>query len=194
MKLRYLPSTAWWSLKAIAKFLYFKPAYALLAFVFSVILYELIFWSLNLGLGWFLFTSNQLPFASKLDIIVGSYTNVFDLPLAPLSATIVLVSLLQGVILSAIVFMVKANRENRKASRKLFGSVGLAGGLSVLGLGCVPCGTSLVTPLLTLFFAASAPAIAAEVGFYAVIVALVVSLFALYVTGKQLAVYDYRAH
>ena len=173
----------------IARFLYFNPKCALLAFVLSIIIYEVIFWSLNMGLGWFLLTSENLSLGDKLDIVVGSYLNAFRPPIAWLGLMIVGVSALQGIILSAIIYMVRTNRQANAASKKLFGSVGFAGGLSVLGLGCVPCGTSLVTPILTLFFATSAPAIVAEVGMYAVIVAFVVTLFALYVTGRQLTTY-----
>lgn len=70
---------------------------------------------------------------------------------------------------------------------KDLGGTGIAGVLSVLGLGCAACGTSLVTPILTFLFATSSVAVAEEVGLYSAVLALVASLVTVYLAGLKLS-------
>lgn len=175
------------SSKATLVFLYDNPLYALIGLAISVVFFEIIFWSLNLSLAWFLFTSPQLDLIDKLELIVGTYANIFRLPLAPLTTLIFIVSLVQGAIIAAIAYLMRLNVQANKSTSKLFGNVGAAGALSVLGLGCVPCGASLLAPLLAIIVGTSAPALVEDVGEIAAVLALVVSLYALFIVGERLA-------
>lgn len=187
LPLRTLPKRIGISLKALSKLLYFKPSYFFLAVIVSIVFYELVFWSLNIGLLHFLLTTEFLTLFDKVEIVIGSYTGVFTLPLAPISFTLFLVSILQGATVAALVYVIKTERTINRRITKEFGGVGAAGVLSVLGLGCVPCGTSLITPLLALFFSTSSSAVAEQVGFYAAILALIVSLIAAHIAGYRLS-------
>lgn len=176
------------SFVSLAKFLYFKPAYFLLAIGISIIFYEFIFWFLNLGLLHFLLTSPFLQITDKISILIGSYTDIFTIPLSPLALTLFAVSIFQGIAVAALIYSIRHERSMRRGIVKDFGSTGVAGVLSVLGLGCAACGTSLVTPLLTFFFATSAVAAAEAVGFYAAIFALIVSVITVYLVGLKLRI------
>jgi len=168
-------------------FLYDHPLYALLGLAISVVFFEIIFWSLNLSLAWFLFASPQLDLLDKLELIVGTYANIFQLPLAPLTTLIFIISLVQGTIITAIIYLMRLNIRANKSASKLFGNVGAAGVLSVIGLGCVPCGTSLLAPLLAIVAGTSAPALVEDIGAVAAVVALLISLYAMFMVGERLA-------
>ena len=176
--------TAFW---ALIRLLYFKPLYLLLAAVVSIVFYEIVFWFLNLGLFNYLLTTEFLTIGDKIGIIVGSYSSIFTLPLSSISFTLFLVSVLQGAAVAALVYSIRKERAMNRSIAKEFGGTGFAGVLSVLGLGCMPCGTSLVTPILTFFFASSSVAIAEEVGYYSAVLALIVSLITAYLAGYKLS-------
>ena len=185
--LKALPRRAKIAIVALVKLLYFRPAYLLLAFAISLVFYEFVYWFLNLGLFHYLMTTEYLPLADKIGIIIGSYTNVFSIPVPKISALLLAVSILQGISVAALVYAIRRDRAVNKNVAKEFGGTGVAGIFSVLGLGCIPCGTSLVTPILTFFFASSTVAIADKVGLYAAIIALVISLVTVYLVGLKLA-------
>lgn len=185
--LKALPKRIVRAYGAVGKLIYFHPAYLFLTIAISVVFYEIIFWFLNLGLFQYLLTTPFLSFGDKFHMIIGSYTGIFTLPLAPLSVTLFIVSVLQGSAVAAIVYTIRKERAmNRNAIKELSGT-GVAGALSVLGLGCVPCGTSLVTPILTFFFATSSVAVAEKVGLYSAIFALIVSLITAHLAGHKLS-------
>jgi hypothetical protein len=169
------------------KLLYFKPAYFFLASGVSIIFYEFIFWFLNLGLLHYLLTSPFLNVGDKLSMLIGSYSNIFSLPLSPLALTLFAVSIFQGIAVAALVYSIRKERSMRQGFLKEFGGTGGAGVLSVLGLGCAACGTSLVTPILALFFTTSSVAVAEKVGLYSAVLALVVSIVTIYLAGLKLS-------
>lgn len=175
------------SFSTLAKFLYSKPPYLFLAFGVSILFYEFIFWFLNLGLLQYLLTTPYLSIGDKMSVLMGSYSGIFTVPLSVLSLTLFAVSIFQGIAVSALVYSIRQDRSMRRGMLKDFGATGFAGALSVLGLGCAACGTSLVTPILTFFFATSSVAAAEKVGLYSAVLAFVVSIFTLYLTGLKLA-------
>lgn len=187
LPVRSLHKRIWQSFTALVKLLYFKPSYFFMAAGVSIVFYELIFWFLNLGLLQYLLTSPFLTVADKFGMLIGSYYGIFSVPLSPLALTLFAVSVFQGVAVVALVYSIRKERSMRKSILKDFGGTGVAGVLSVLGLGCAACGTSLVTPILTFFFATSSVAVAEEVGLYSAVLALVVSLITVYLTGLKLS-------
>lgn len=175
------------SFSALAKLLYFKPLYLFLAAGVSILFYEFIFWFLNLGLLHYLLTTPYLSIGDKMSMLAGSYSGIFTVPLSLLSLTLFAVSIFQGVAVSALVYSIRQERSARRGMLKEFGGTGVAGVLSVLGLGCAACGTSLVTPILTFFFATSSVAVAERVGLYSAVLALFVSVVTVYLSGLKLA-------
>ena len=187
LTLRSLPHRVALSSKSLFRLLYFKPQCLFLALASSVVFYELIFWFLNLGLLQYLLTTEYLPIADKLSMLIGSYSGIFIRPFSATSLTLFVVSLLQGVSVAAFVYLVRSERAMQQSFIRDAGGIGVAGALSVIGLGCAACGTSLVTPLLTFFFATSSIALAEQVGFYSAMFALVVSVITAYLSGMKLA-------
>lgn len=120
-------------------------------------------------------------------MLVGSYSGIFTWPLSPLALTLFAVSVFQGAAVAALVYSIRIERAMQQGFLKEFGGTGVAGAFSVLGLGCAACGTSLVTPILTFFFATSSVAVAEEVGSYSAILALIVSIITVYLAGFKLS-------
>ena len=187
LPIRTLPSRIFLSIKAIAKLLYFKPTYLIMAIAISIVFYEIIFWMLNIGLFQYMMLSSDVSLYDKFMVIVGSYSGIFGAPISPLAITLFVVSILQGVAVSALVYSIKHERSINKSILKDVGGTGVAGALAVMGLGCAACGTSLVTPILTFLFATSSVAVAEQVGLYSAILALIVSIVTVYLAGYKLS-------
>lgn len=187
LPLKSLHKRIWISAKSIFKLLYFRPAYLFLAVIISIIFYEFIFWLMNLGLLNFLITSGYLTMGEKLGILIGSYANVFTTPIAPLSFTLFIVSLLQGASAAAIIYTVRRERQMGKDVFRSMGRTSITGLLAAFGFGCVACGTSLVTPILTYFFATSSVALATQIGLYSMYLAFAASLIGAYLAGYKLS-------
>lgn len=187
LPVKSLPARIRLSLVSVVKLLYLKPAYFLLAATVSIVFYQFIFWFLNLGLLQYLLASPFLTIGDKLELLIGSYSGVFRLPISPLAITLFAVSVIQGITVAALVYTVRRERLMQRGLMKDFGCTGIAGALSVLGLGCAACGTSLVTPILTFFFTTSSAAVAEEIGLYSAVLALVVSLVTVYLAGLRLS-------
>lgn len=187
LRVKSLPTRIRLSLVSVVRLLYLNPAYFLLAATVSIVFYQFIFWFLNLGLLQYLLTSPFLTIGDKLELLIGSYSGVFRLPISPLAITLFAVSVIQGITVAALVYTVRRERSKQRGLMKDFGGTGVAGLLSVLGLGCAACGTSLVTPILTFFFATSSAAVAEEIGLYSAVLALVVSLVTVYLAGLKLS-------
>lgn len=174
-------------MKAVLKLHSTHPWYILLSLGVSVIFYEIIFWFLNLGLFQYLLTTPYLNLLDKLGIVVGSYTGIFTQPYSALAITLFVVSIIQGLAVSSIVYTIRQERQTNGDLIKGLGGTGIAGFLSVLGLGCAACGTSLVTPILTFFFASSSIALAEKVGLASAVLAFVIAAITLYLAGLKLS-------
>lgn len=185
--IKYLPKKITISVSSVVKLLYFKPQYFFLAALISILFYELIFWFLNLGLAQYLLTSPFLSLSDKLSVAISSYSGIFTYPLSGLATTLFMVSILQGITIACFTYIIRHERKISKGMVKNLGGTGLTGLLSVLGLGCAACGTSLVTPILTFFFASSSVALAEAVGFYSVLFALLIAMITTYLVGLKLA-------
>ena len=79
----------------------------------------------------------------------------------------------------------KKNKRSEQSVTRQVGLSGLASVATTIGLGCVPCGTSLILPLVAVFFSGAAAATAATVASTLVLIlALLLSLFSLYKSGQ----------
>lgn len=162
-----------------------NPKYAafglLIAFIFST----LIFFFINSTFYWPFITSS-LSFPGKIEVIwrlveamsIEFFTSVNGFLL-------LLVAVLQGVALSVLAYVI---RRNRQGDRSISGQVnrsGIASVAAAIGLGCVPCGTSIVLPIVSIFISGASSAATAInlMNLILLIVALLLSIYSAYKTG-----------
>lgn len=140
----------------------------LMAFVLSVVLYL----SINSGYYGALLMTPMLSFTDKIGVL-GTLVNQMGREYFTTlqGFVLLLVALLQGVAFSLMLYNV---RRNKRLDTGSLGKSGFAMVATTLGLGCVPCGTSLVLPLLSLVFSSTTSLMAA-----ANVASLVVMLLAL---------------
>ena len=157
-----------------------RPKYCGLALLFAVLFAALIYLIINWGVyGNFLFSS--LSVFDKIGVVGMMLQRMFvDIFTTGNGALLMAVSLLQGVSLSLLVFTMK---NNRHFSAEAIGSGGIAALAAALGLGCVPCGTSIILPIVSLFFSSSAYAAANVASTIVLAIAFLVSLYSIYSLG-----------
>ncbi len=166
-----------------------QPRYAAGALVGALGFAWLIFLLTNGGFYGALLMS-RLPLVDKLGVIGTMFAEIARQAATSLTgALLVLVSILQGVSLALIIFTAQHNKHNQQTTQQLSLS-GIASVAAAIGLGCVPCGTSLILPIVAVFFSGAAAASAATVASTIVLViALGLSLFSLYRSGQIAAIY-----
>ena len=161
------------------------PQYLLLAVVLSLLFALIIFFAINANFYGPLMMS-RLPILDKVALLGTMFIDIFKQAFtSPNSALLLMVSLLQGLSITVVIFTAKKNKRNEQAVTKQVGLSGLASVATAIGLGCVPCGTSLILPLVAVFFSGAAAATAATVASTLVLIlALLLSLFSLYKSGQ----------
>lgn len=166
-----------------------QPRYAVGALVGALGFAWLIFLLTNGGFYGALLMS-RLPLIDKLGVIGTMFIEIARQAATSLTgALLVLVSMLQGISLTLIIFTARHNKRNQQTTQQL-GLSGIASVAAAIGLGCVPCGTSLILPIVAVFFSGAAAASAATVASTIVlIIALGLSLFSLYRSGQIAAIY-----
>lgn len=131
------------NLKAAGKVLS-RPAYLLLAVVGMIVASGLILWSLNLDLLGYIWFDAPLSFVEKIDFFFSVYRDIYTTHNGIEGTGIVLFSVLFGVNLALIVFVLK--HRGVSSVPKKSGAGGLV--FAVIGGGCVACGTSILAPIL----------------------------------------------
>ncbi len=166
-----------------------RPRYVASALVGALGFAWLIFLLTNGGFYGALLMS-RLPLIDKLGVIGTMFIEIARQAATSLTgALLVLVSILQGISLALIIFTARHNKRNQQTTQQL-GLSGIASVAAAIGLGCVPCGTSLILPIVAVFFSGAAAASAATVASTIVlIIALGLSLFSLYRSGQIAAIY-----
>ena len=166
-----------------------QPRYAAGALVGALGFAWLIFLLTNGGFYGALLMS-RLPLVDKLGVIGTMLAEIARQAATSLTgALLVLVSVLQGISLALIIFTARRNKRNQQTTQQL-GLSGIASVAAAIGLGCVPCGTSLILPIVAVFFSGAAAASAATVASTIVlIIALGLSLFSLYRSGQIATIY-----
>ena len=161
------------------------PRYLLLAVVLSLLFALIIFFAINANFYGPLMMS-RLPILDKISLVGAMFVDIFKQGfISPNSALLLMVSTLQGLSITVVIFTAKKNKRNEQAVTKQVGLSGLASVATAIGLGCVPCGTSLILPLVAVFFSGAAAATAATVASTLVLIlALLLSLFSLYKSGQ----------
>lgn len=166
------------------------PRYAILAVVISLIFAIIIFFAINANFYTPLLLS-RLPLIDKLSIVGSIIVEIFKQGFTtPNGALLIIVSILQGLSLAVVIFTARRNKRNEEDMARQLSVSGIASIAAAIGLGCVPCGTSLILPIVALFFSGAAAATAANIASYLVLIlALVLSLFSLYRSGQIAFVY-----
>lgn len=166
------------------------PKYFLITIVATVAFAVIIYFAINANFYGPLMIS-RLPILDKITLLGSMIIDIFKQSFTSLNgALLVIVSILQGVSIAAVIFTAKNNRDNEKTVSRQVGLSGIASIAATIGLGCVPCGTSLILPIVTLFFSGAAAATAANIASTIVLLlALLLSLFSLYKSGQIIFIY-----
>ena len=166
------------------------PKYFLITIVATVAFAVIIYFAINANFYGPLMMS-RLPILDKIALLGSMIIDIFKQSFtSPNGALLMVVSILQGVSIAAVIFTAKNNRDNEKTISRQVGLSGIASIAATIGLGCVPCGTSLILPIVTLFFSGAAAATAANIASTIVLLlALLLSLFSLYKSGQIIFMY-----
>lgn len=166
------------------------PKYFLITIVATVAFAVIIYFAINANFYGPLMMS-RLPIIDKIALLGSMIIDIFKQSFtSPNSALLMVVSILQGVSIAAVIFTSKNNRDNEKTVSRQVGLSGIASIAATIGLGCIPCGTSLILPIVTLFFSGAAAATAANIASTIVLLlALLLSLFSLYKSGQIIFMY-----
>lgn len=161
------------------------PQYALLALALSLLFALIIFFAINANFYGPLMMS-RLPILDKAAFLGTMFIDIFKQGFtSPNGALLLMVSILQGLSIAVVIFTAKKNKRSEQSVTRQVGLSGLASVAAAIGLGCVPCGTSLILPLVAVFFSGAAAATAATVASTLVLIlALLLSLFSLYKSGQ----------
>ena len=166
------------------------PKYFLITIVATVAFAVIIYFAINANFYGPLMMS-RLPILDKITMLGSMIIDIFKQSFtSPNGALLMVVSILQGISIAAVIFTAKNNRDNEKTVSRQVGLSGIASIAATIGLGCVPCGTSLILPIVTLFFSGAAAATAANIASTIVLLlALLLSLFSLYKSGQIIFMY-----
>lgn len=164
--------------------------YSVLTAGFSLLFATVIFFAINGNFYGPLFLS-RLSIVDKFAVAGSMLIELFKQGFTtPNGALLLIVSILQGLSLSVVIFTARRNKRNEQDVARQLSVSGIASIAAAIGLGCVPCGTSLILPIVTLFFSGAAAATAANVaGTIVLILALVLSMASLYKSGQIAFVY-----
>lgn len=170
------------------------PRYAMLVVGISLLFALVIFFAINANFYGPLLLS-RLPLLDKIAVVGSMFTELLKQGFTtPNGALLLVVSILQGLSLAVVIFTARRNKRNEQAMARQLSVSGLASIAAAIGLGCVPCGTSLILPIVALFFSGAAAATAANVASTIVLVlALILSLASLYKSGQIAFVYTQLA-
>ena len=166
------------------------PRYGVLAAGFSLLFAIAIFFAINGNFYGPLFLS-RLSIVDKLAVAGNMLAELLKQGFTtPNGALLLIVSILQGLSLAVVIFTARRNKRNEQDVARQLSVSGITSIAAAIGLGCVPCGTSLILPIVTLFFSGAAAATAANVaGTVVLVLALVLSLASLYKSGQIAFVY-----
>ena len=151
-----------------------RPKYAIFG-IFCVILitYILSFWQNGSG-NWQLLCSG-LPFGSKLEVLGRVFVTMGDNFTSLWGISIILLALLQGIVITQLVFTWRHREKNATLDGASTGGIGAI--LGFIALGCPSCGIGLLTPILSAIAGASAVAMAETISQIFTIIAFGLLIF-----------------
>lgn len=126
-----------------------------------------------------------LGFPDGLRIIGDSFIGIFGINQPFLDwLPVFCISLLQGTLIGLTVLLWHKKREQNAANLE---RAGIITGLIALGAGCPTCGTTLITPLIGVFFSTGSLAIAGTISAIVTALAIIIAILSL----KRLGVETY---
>jgi hypothetical protein len=181
--LRALPQRMLRSFMAYLTFFAQNPLRIFYAVLVALIFYYLIYWLINAGTTTPFMLNENIPGILKMSVFASYFSSAFLLPQNLTLFLLVIISAMQGIIVTALIFMIR----RQKNVAKSIGSTSVVSVVAVLGLGCAACGTSLITPLLAALFASSAVAIAEQISPLLIAIAMALTIISLHTTGYKLS-------
>jgi hypothetical protein len=182
-KIGILSIKATLSLRATARVL-INWRYSILAAIISILFIQLLYWLLNLSLFWYFLTVPTLNPLEKLDVftsIIATYLSSMPLWQA---VAVVSLAVVQGIVISVLVFTI---RTQNQLDKKAFSGSAIAGIIAAFSVGCVSCGTSIVAPIIGVFVSGATASLSEAINKIAVVVGLLIALYALYAVGLSAA-------
>lgn len=151
-----------------------RPKYAIIG-IFCVIFiaYILNFWRDGNG-NWQLLCSG-LPLGDKLGVLGRVFTSMAEFFRSFSGFTVALLALLQGIVITQLVFTWRHREKNAALDGASTGGIGAI--LGFIALGCPSCGIGLLTPILSAIAGASAVAMAETIGHIFTILAFALLIF-----------------
>lgn len=161
-----------------------RPQWLLVAVIVAFLFSLLMFFLINASFYWPLLTS-ALPLDDKIGVIgtmiaamVGEYATTVN------GFLLLVVSLLQGVVVASLLYVIRRNRQSNAELQQAARRSGVAALAATFGLGCVPCGTAVILPLVSIIFSGSSAVLAANItSLLLLVIALVLSLYSFYKIG-----------
>lgn len=161
-----------------------KPAYTLLAFVVSMVVFVFALWLPNIPLIIKIMGHSGIPFRQKLDFpisLLGGIATNFTL----LSASYTIaIAILFGINLAMIIYLFRRRIDKVKKNGITTGFFGMTSGL--VGIGCAACGSFLLMSTLSLFGASSILAFLPIIGGAFGIIGVILLGTSIYMTAKQI--------
>lgn len=148
------------------------------------ILFSMLFGVLSVGSAKWNLLLSSLPTADKLSILGEALLSVLQNANTFAGFVVLLTVLLQGVVITLLVFTMKRQRKTQREREAISGGVGesaFATIIATLGLGCSACGTSLVIPLIS--FISSSAAFLGTVATTVAVLAVLLLLHSLWRMG-----------
>lgn len=158
--------------------------YSVFALLGAVGFFELVYWMLKPTVFWVLMTSSHLSISDKLQQLIGPFSYTYIQNGFVITAIMLSLALAQGLSLAAVIYVL---RHQPKLDEALLGEGVLVSFIALIGLGCPACGTSLITPIVAMFVSGSATAVSQVIARIILPIALLISLYGLYVLGLRVA-------
>lgn len=160
-----------------------RPRYLALGLVGAFLTFQFLMWFYNANLLFYMLFRAPVSLTTKLLFPLQSFGSIFTSFTNLQVISLIALSFVQGIILALLIYIF---RQRKIASQGI-----VAGGgsmlIAVFGFGCTTCGTSLLSPILTLFAAGSAATVGAIVGPIVNFLSVGLGLFALYQLSKPLS-------
>ena len=175
------------SFGVLGNFLSQYPKYLYIALAIGLVIYIIMFWAQNLQLLGYILSSSIIPLDVKIHLLSGTFTSIFSTGISWILLGTLIVSLIQGILISEILFIIKQRQFSVVA--KSAGGIGITSGLATFSMGCSACGTSIASSVLLAFGVPTATSIATAISYGTIFISLIISIISLYFTSKKLGQY-----
>ena len=176
------------SFGVLDNFLSQYPKYLYIALAIGLVIYIIMFWAQNLQLLGYILSSSIIPLDVKIHLLSGTFTSIFSTGISWILLGTLIVSLIQGILISEILFIIKKQRQFSVVAKSA-GGIGITSGLATFSMGCSACGISIASSVLLAFGVPTATSIATAISYGTIFISLIISIISLYFTSKKLGQY-----